>query len=151
MKRIITAITMLFLCVLSLQAFAADMGPSLDKLSANEKSLWEAIKNGDMKTFSAGTADDLLDIDASGAIYNKQQLMGVLSKLKVTDYSLSDFKMFTLDKDAVILTYTSNSTATMDGKTMTMKVTNSSTYIQHGGKWIPKAHTETPVMPAPAM
>ena len=143
MNRITIGIAVLCLCVISLTGFAADMGPSLDKLSAHEKSLWEAIKNGDMKTFSAGTSDDLLDLDAMGLTYNKQQLLDQLTKMKMTEYALSDFKVFALNNDAAVLTYVSNSTATMDGKTMSMKVQNSTTYVHNGGKWIPKFHTET--------
>ena len=56
MRKISIVLSMLCLCILSLQAFAYDMGPSVDKLSAHEKMLWEAIKNGDMKAFSDGTA-----------------------------------------------------------------------------------------------
>ena len=148
MKKTVLILLVLCASMISIGAFAADA--MLDKLSANEKSLWEAIKTGDMKTFSAGLSDDILDIDASGLVYNKQQIVDTLSKMKMSEYTLTDFKVFSLDKDAVVLTYSSNSTVTMDGKTMTMKATNSSTYVSHGGKWMPKFHTETPVMEPPA-
>jgi hypothetical protein len=148
MKKIIFILLVLCVSTISYTGFAADA--MLDKLSANEKSLWEAIKMGDMKTFSAGLSDEILDIDMSGVIYNKQQIVDNLSKMKMSEYTLSDFKLFTLDKDAVVLTYTSNSTATMDGKTQTMKAQNSTTYTSRGGKWMPKFHTETPVMEQPA-
>lgn len=149
MKKILFALLVLGVSLISYSGFAAD--PMLDKLSANEKSLWEAIKNGDMKTFSAGLSDEIMDIDASGIVQNKQQLTDNLSKLKMSDYTLSDFQMFSLDKDCVVLSYTSNSTATMDGKTETMKARQSTTYVNHGGKWMPKFHTETPIMEKPAM
>jgi hypothetical protein len=149
MKKILFVLLVLCVSIISFRGFAADA--MLDKLSANEKSLWEAIKNGDMKTFSAGLSDEIMDIDASGVVYNKQQLIENLSKLKMTDYTLSDFQLFNLDKDCVVLSYMSNSTATMDGKTMTMKTQHSTTYVNHGGKWMPKFHTETPIMEKPAM
>jgi hypothetical protein len=148
MKKTVFALVILCVTMISYSGFAADA--MLDKLSANEKSLWEAIKMGDMKTFSAGLSDDILDIDATGVTYNKQQIVDNLSKMKMSDYTLSDFKSFMLDKDAVVLTYTSNSTVTMNEKTQTMKAQNSTTYINHGGKWMPKFHTETPVMEQPA-
>lgn len=143
MKRISVVLSVLCLCVFSIQAFAADMAPSVDKLSAHEKSLWEAIKNGDLKAFSDGTAQEILDLDASGVVYNKKQLMDQFAKMKMTDYSLSDFSVTMLDKDCAVLTYKSSSTAVMEGKTMSMKVLNSSTYVSHGGKWLPNFHTET--------
>jgi hypothetical protein len=149
MKKILFALLVLCVSIISYTAVAADA--MLDKLSANEKSLWEAIKNGDMKTFSAGLSDEIMDIDPSGAVYNKQQLVENLSKLKMTDYTLSDFQFFMLDKDSAVLSYMSDSTATMDGKTQTMKVRHSTTYVNHGGKWMPKFHTETPIMEKPAM
>jgi len=149
MKKILFALLVLGVSMISYSAFAAD--PMLDKLSANEKSLWEAIKNGDMKTFSASLSDDIRDIDPSGAVYNKQQLVENLSKLKMTEYTLSDFQLFMLDKDSAVLSYMSNSTGIMDGKTETMKVRHSTTYVNQGGKWMPKFHTETPIMEKPAM
>jgi hypothetical protein len=149
MKKILFALLVLSVSMIAYSGFAADA--MLDKLSANEKSLWEAIKAGDMKTFSAGLSDETMDIDVSGMVYNKQQLVENLSKMKMTDYMLSDFQLFNLDKDSVVLSYTSNSTATMDGKTMTMKTRHSTTYVNHGGKWMPKFHTETPIMEKPAM
>ncbi len=148
MKKILFALLVLCVSMISYSGFAADT--MLDKLSANEKSLWEAIKNGDMKTFSAGLSDDIMDIDVSGDVYNKQQLIDTLSKMKMSDYTLSDFQVFTLDKDSAVLSYISNSTATMDGKTQTMKARNSTTYVNHSGKWMPKFHTETAVMEQPA-
>lgn len=144
MNRFAIGVVALCLCVFSLNAYAADMSMA-DKLGAQEKALWEAIKNGDMKTFSAGTAPDILDVDATGVIYNKQQIMDTFMKMKMTDFSLTDFNTFMLDKDCVVLSYKSTSTATMDGKTMTMNVTNTTTYVNQGGKWIPKFHTETMV------
>ena len=148
MKKFIFVLLVICISMISYRAFAADA--MLDKLSANEKSLWDAIKSGDMKTFSDGLSDDILNIDGMGTAHNKQETVDMLSKMKMTDYTLSDFKLFTLDKDAVVLTYTSSSTATMDGKTQSMKALNSTTYTSHGGKWKPKFHTETPVMEMPA-
>ena len=149
MKKILLVLLVLCVSIITYKGFAADA--MLDKLSANEKSLWEAIKNGDMKTFSAGLSDEIMDIDAMGVVRNKQQLTENLSKMKMSDYTLSDFQLFTLNKDTVVLSYMSNSTATMDGKTMTMKARQSTTYVNHGGKWMPKFHTETAIMEHPAM
>jgi hypothetical protein len=148
MRKILFALLVLCVSMITYSGFAADA--MLDKLSANEKSLWEAIKTGDMKTFSAGLSDEIMDIDASGVVYNKQQLIDNLSKMKMSEYTLSDFQLFNLDKDTVVLSYMSNSTATMDAKTMTMKTRHSTTYENHGGKWMPKFHTETPIMEQPA-
>jgi hypothetical protein len=103
-----------------------------------------------MKTFSAGLSDEIMDIDVSGVVYNKQQLTDNLSKIKMSDYTLSDFQLFPLNKDTAVLSYMSNSTATMDGKTQTMKARHSTTYVNHGGKWMPKFHTETAIMEQPA-
>lgn len=143
MKRISVVLLVLCAFAFSIQAFAADMAPSVDKLSAHEKSLWEAIKNGDMMTFSDGTAGEIMDLDASGVALNKKQVMDQFTKMKMTGYSLSDFGVTTLDKDCVVLTYKSNSTVTMEGKAMSQNVLNSTTYVSHGGKWLPVFHTET--------
>ena len=146
MKTIILSV--LFVFVLCFQVSAAS-APDVNALSAHEKSLWEAIKNGDMKTFSAGTSDELLDLDAMGMAYNKADVVKVLGQMKMTDYSLTDFQMFMLNKDAAVLTYKSTSTAEMEGKSMTLNVLNSTTYVNQGGKWLPKFHTETVIPEQP--
>ena len=148
MKQISIGIAVLCLLVLSFQAYAADR-EDVQNLSKHETMLWEAVKNGDMNKFSGGIDDDLLDIDMSGVIYNKQQLVDELSKMKINEYALSDFKTFKLDNDCVVLTYTSNSTITRDAKTMSAKAINSTTYCEVKGKWIPRFHTETMVPPTP--
>ena len=143
------ALISIFFCVLSFHLYAADQD-LLTKLSANEKSLWEAIKNNDMNAFSAATASDLLEIDPMGTVMNKQQLIDSFKTFKMTDYTLTDFKVFTLDKNAVVLSYTADSSGTMNGQTMQSKVTHTTTYIMKDGKWWPKFHTETPVVAPPS-
>lgn len=146
MKTICLIISAVCLCLVSVQGFTADQGVTVDKLSAQEKAIWETIKAKNWEAFSAATAPDILDVDASGAIFTKKQLIETLSKLTMTDFALTDFKTYSLDKDCVVLSYTSVSNFSFDGHPMTnVKVTNTTTYVNSGGKWWPKAHTETQV------
>jgi hypothetical protein len=148
MKTCTTLLLILCLCLLSFSAYAADN--MLDQLSAHEKTLWEAIKNQKMDAFSAGTAPDIMDVDPMGVVMTKQQLMDSFKTLTITDYTLSNWKTFTIDEDAVVLIYSADGTATMNGQPVPMKVTHTTTYVKEGGKWWPKFHTETPIAPPPA-
>lgn len=146
MKTVSLIISVLCLCLVSLQGFTADQGAVVDKLSAQEKAIWEAIKAKNWDAFSAATAPDILDVDASGAIFTKKQLIDTLGSLTMTDFALTDFKTYSLDKDCIVLSYTSVSNGSFNGHPMVnVKVTNTTTYVNAGGKWWPKAHTETQV------
>jgi hypothetical protein len=119
------------------------------KLSAHEKTLWEAIKNKNWDAFSAGTAPELMDVDSMGTVMNKAQLLDNFKMFTMTEYTLSDFKTFMLDKDAVVLSYTADSSGVMNGQTEKTKVVHTTTYVKQNGKWWPKFHTETQVVTPP--
>lgn len=151
MKTIYLILSVFCLCLVSVQGFAADQGALVDKLSAQEKAIWEDIKAKNFDAFSAAVAPEILDVDASGVIYNKKQLIEALGKLTMTDFALTDFKTVSLDKECVVLSYTSVVNGTFDGHpVVNSKNINTTTYINSGGKWWPKAHTETRVMPPTA-
>lgn len=151
MKTICLILSIFCLCLVSLQGFAADQSAMVDKLSAQEKTIWEDIKAKNLDAFSAAIAPEILDVDASGVVYNKKQLIEALGKLAMTDFTLTDFKTVSLDKDCVVLSYTSLVNGTFDGHpVVNSKNINTTTYVNSGGKWWPKAHTETRVMPPDA-
>jgi Domain of unknown function (DUF4440) len=148
MKLRFTLISAISICLLSAFAFAADED-MVSKLSAHEKSLLEAIKSQNWDAFSAGTAPEILDIDPMGVVMTKQQLLDEFKKFTLNDYTLSDFKTFDLNENAVVLSYTADTSGTMNEQTMQMKVVHTSTYVKQNGKWWPKFHTETPVVTPP--
>ena len=52
-------------------------------------------------------ADDFIEFGSSGAIYNKQQITGSLTREQIMERSAADFSVRVLADDVVLLTYRS--------------------------------------------
>lgn len=147
MKTSTTLISVICLCLISVSVYGAEKDMLLEKLTAHEKSLWEAIKSKNMDAFSKATAPDILEIDPMGVVMNKQQLIDSFKQFTINDYTLTNFQIFMLDEDAAVLSYAADGSATLNGQTVPMKITHTTTYVEEEGKWWPKFHTETPIAP----
>jgi hypothetical protein len=113
-------------------------------LIATEKKLWEAFKNKDAKPFKATLAADSIGVGESG-IQSKADLLKEIASggCDIKSFSLSDFKLTTLDGNAVVLTYKGVTEGTCGG-TAIPTVWASTVYVRRGGKWLAVAHQETP-------
>jgi ketosteroid isomerase-like protein len=118
------------------------------KLEAIERKGWEAFKAQDFKAFSETMAPDAMSVDMNGLTSSKD-MESMMKDYAVQSYTLSDFKIVKLDKDAAVLTYTTNATATYKGQPMPAgPVYCSSVYVMRGGKWMAMYHQETLSMSA---
>ena len=113
-------------------------------LIATEKKLWEAYKNKDAKPFKATLSADSVGIGENG-VQSKADLLKEIASggCDVKSFSLSDFKVTTLDSNAMMLTYKGVTEGTCGGKAIPT-VWASSIYVRRGGKWWAQAHQETP-------
>lgn len=128
----------------------ASAKPTDDQLVSNVKMMWEAFKNKDTKTFDTWLTDDVIDIGPMGAM-DKAGIQKMMMDYTIAEYSLSDFKVVWIDKDAVIVTYKASSKGMYQGKEVppgTHLCTD--IWVSHGDKWLGKFHQETPVMEMPA-
>lgn len=112
-------------------------------LVATEKKLWEAYKNKDTKPFKATIAADSIGVSENG-VQSKADLLKEIASggCDVKSFSLSDFKLTTLDSNAFVLTYKGVADGTCGG-TAIPTVWASSVYVRRGGKWWALAHQET--------
>src|SRR3989454_11509260 len=119
----------------------------LKKLSATETKLWEAWKNKDVKPFQAWLASDSIMIGESGTAGKAATVKEITSMpCEVKSYSLSDWKLTTINSGAALLTYKGTAEGTCAG-TAIPTVWASSIWVNRGGKWLAFAHQETPVKP----
>ena len=78
----------------------------LKKLSASEMKLWEAWKNKDAKPFQAWLASDSVMVGESGVAGKAATVKEITSMpCEVKSYSLSDWKLTTINSGAALLTY----------------------------------------------
>jgi hypothetical protein len=113
-----------------------------DTITAQEKQIWDKIKNKDADGFAGMLADDFIYIAGDG-IYDKAGTVEGIKNLDVTDLTLSDWKVVMLDKDAAAVTYTVSMKGTSGGKPIpdsTLRA--SSAWVKRGDKWVGVYHQE---------
>lgn len=160
MKRVLL-IAVLLLVALLLVAATLSLGQVKNKMSAKarsnpveatlialEKQAWEAFKNKDGKFFQNFMSEDSMLVGDSD-ISDKAATVKFVndSPCEVRSYSLNNFKVTMLDKDAAIVTYKAMQDITCTGKAGPAQVMASSVYVKRGGKWLAAFHQETATIP----
>lgn len=111
---------------------------------ANERKLWEAWKNKDIKPFKATLSADAVMVSDSGVADKARALKDMESTLcEVKTYELTDLKVKFFDSNNALLTYRSTQDATCGGQQVPAAVWSSSLYVKRGGRWLAAAHQET--------
>lgn len=113
------------------------------KLTATEKSLWEAFKNKKADVFNKTLTADFFQLDAAG-VTAKADIAKGIGECDIKDYSLSDFKLTTIGASAALLTYKGTQHGTCGGQAVPETVYVSSVWVNRGGKWQALFHQETP-------
>jgi hypothetical protein len=118
-------------------------------ITAQEKQIWDKIKNKDSEGFAGMLADDFIYIAEDG-IYDKAGTVEGVKNIDMTDLTLSDWKVVMLDKDAAAVTYTVSMKGTSGGKPIPDKpMRASSAWVKRGDKWMGVYHQECEVKEAP--
>src|SRR5438067_895107 len=108
------------------------------RLIANEKRvIWDAVVKKELAVL-----EDFLDVSDVG-VFTKSDTLKLIPDLDVSSYSLSEFKLIVLNKDAAIVTYKAEQRWTIKGKDEPSNVRASSTWIKRGGKWRIVFHQES--------
>lgn len=129
----------------SSQAMSATKGKSSaeEAIISMEKRAWEAVKNHDSKTFSDLFAAEGWMADSTGFI-SRSAFLQTLNDLIITEYTLTDFKVMMIDKDAALVTYKADAKGTFKGQAFSPNATYVSTiWSKRGGKWVAVYHQET--------
>src|SRR5438552_17226750 len=89
--------------------------PSEADIIAKEKAGWDAIKKKDWAALGKMLASDFTDVEDDG-VYDKTDSIASLKDLDLSDMTYSEWKLLTIDKDAVLLIYNLNPQATDTGQ-----------------------------------
>jgi len=112
------------------------------KLTANEKSLWEAFKNKKPEVFNKALTTDGFQIDAMG-VTTKADIATAIGRCAIKDYSLSDFKLTTISASAAPLTYKGTQHGSCGGQAVPETVYAATVWVNRGGKWQPLGHRDS--------
>lgn len=112
------------------------------KLVAGEKSLWEAFKNKKPEVFKKTLTADGFQIDGMG-VSAKADIATGMSACEIKDYSLSDFKVTTINASAALLTYKGSQHGTCGGQAVPETVYASTVWVNRGGRWQALFHQES--------
>src|SRR5881394_1987014 len=117
--------------------------PSEADIIAKEKGSWDGFKQKDEALFKKSLAPDYFGVTASGISDIAASLTG-MKETELTDVTFADWKMTTIDKDAVLLTYTATVKETYKGKPMPSgPYYEASAYVNRNGEWVNVYYQET--------
>jgi hypothetical protein len=108
---------------------------------ANERLIWDAIKNKNYGEFAALLADDAVEIEAEG-VYDKAASVKGVSSVDLSHAELSEWRSVKFDADAALVTY-----LVTDPKIG--KERHSTIWVNRNGKWLALFHQGTPLQPTP--
>lgn len=123
--------------------------PSESEIVAIEKKGWDLIKAKDNDALGKMLADDFIEIEDNG-VYDKASSLNTLKDLEVSDVTFSNWKMLTIDKDAVILTYDVTPKGTSKGQPIPPGPYHAAAgYVRRDGKWLGISFQQTLAQKAP--
>src|ERR1044071_2320412 len=117
--------------------------PSEAEIEAKEKAAWDAFKQKDEAGFKKSLAADYYGVTASGVSDTAASITG-MKDTELSSFTLANWKMTTIDKDAVLLTYTATVKGTYKGKSVPEgPYYEASAYINRNGEWVNVYYQET--------
>ena len=117
--------------------------PSEAEIEAKEKAAWDAFKQKDEAGFKKSLATDYYGVTASGVSDTAASITG-MKDTELSSFTLANWKMTTIDKDAVLLTYTATVKGTYKGKSVPEgPYYEASAYINRNGEWVNVYYQET--------
>jgi hypothetical protein len=115
-------------------------GPDKAALMANEKAAWQAYKDKNADAFKKVVDKDIKCVYADGVSDMAKELSD-MSKWDIKSFEISDFTMFSDEKDVAVTTYTVKLDATSEGKDMSGNYTAGSVWKSENDKWMAIFHT----------
>ena len=116
---------------------------------AKEKASWDAIKQKDWDGFAKTLASDYIEV-LDGGVHDKASTLTEIKDFDLSDVTFADWKMLTIDKDAVIITYTATAKAKFKGEAVPPgPYREASVYVNRNGEWVTVFYQETLASTAP--
>jgi hypothetical protein len=146
MKRITTSAMIALFATMAVSIAA----PTKEAIMAKENAAWQTFKDKKADAFQKVVDKDVRLVYADG-VGNMQKELAEMSKWDVKSFTISDFDMFSDEKDVVVATYTVKIDATYQGKDMSGTYIAGTVWKQENGDWLAIFHTHTKAEPMTGM
>lgn len=114
--------------------------PTKDEMMEKEKAAWQAFKDKDAAGFKKVVDKDFRSVSSDG-ISNMAREMESMKKWDMKSFAISDFDMFSDEKDVVVTTYVVKVDGTVDGKDESGTYNAGSVWKIENGKWMAIFHS----------
>jgi len=126
-------------------ALVASIGVSIaapDKaaIEAKEKEAWQTFKDKNAEGFKKVVDKDIRCVYAEGPS-NMDKELSDMKRWDMKSFAISDYTVFSDEKDVAVVTYTVKVEGTLDGKDMSGTYNAGSVWKQEKGKWMAIFHT----------
>jgi hypothetical protein len=115
-------------------------GPDKAAMEANEKAAWQSFKDKKADDFKKVVDKDFKGVYADG-IQTLSDEVSSMSKWDMKSFAISDYTMFSDEKDVAVTTYTVKLEGTLEGKDMSGTYNCGSVWKMENGKWLAIFHT----------
>ena len=115
-------------------------GPSKETMMEKENAAWQSYKDRKTDDFKKVVDKDLRCVYDAG-IQTMQNELDDMSKWDIKSATISDYNIFSDEKDVVVATYTVALQATFNGKDMSGTYNAGTVWKLENGKWMAIFHT----------
>ena len=111
-----------------------------------ETRFWSALRDGDASAITQLTAEQCIVTGAQGVgkLTNKQ-IAGMMqgAEWKLHSFAFSDVQVLEVRDDVAVIAYKVSEDLTVEGKKLTLKASDASTWVKRNGRWACVLHTES--------
>jgi len=136
MKKYMTYAVIAFFATVTISLAA----PDKNTLMAKEQAAWQAFKDKNADGFKKVVHADFRGVYVEG-ISDMQKELDDMKKWDMKSFEISDYDMFSDEKDVVVATYKVKVEGTYDGKDMSGTYNAGTVWKQENGKWMAIFHT----------
>jgi hypothetical protein len=133
-------ITYLITALLVTAAISTAATPDKASMEAKEKAAWQAFKDKNEADFKKVIDKDFRGVYADG-ILKMQMELSDMKKWDMKSFAISDYDMFSDEKDVVVATYVVKIEGTYEGKDISGTYNAGSVWKLENGNWMGIFHT----------
>jgi len=114
--------------------------PDKAAMEAKEKAAWQAFKDKNEAEFKKLVDKDIRCVYDTG-VSNMAKELDAMKKWDMKSFAISDYDIFSDEKDVIVSTYTVKVEGTFDGKDMSGTYNAGSVWKKEGSNWLAIFHT----------
>lgn len=121
------------------------MSDSEQEIIELERKYWQAMVDHDIDAALQMTADPCIVAGASGPAvvsHEKYRQMFDAAPWELLEFSLESVEARRVTDDVVLIAYNVTENMVVDGKPLTLKAADTSTWVRQDGRWVNAMHTE---------